>query len=159
MSTQFRAKIREFCECFCGKKGMNRRVFAAMTGVHCCHLSGDRASPISHFSCHSPLASTPDCPDATSAALARWIIERSLHPAGEANLQRITAPKVNSKGQTVKRPENCSSAPQGATAAQCRDGTYSFSKSRRGTCSPWPGRSGLCVEVDGVQILSANSRR
>ena len=41
---------------------------------------------------------------------------------------------VNSKGQTVKRPENCSSAPQGATA-QCRDGSYSFSRSRRGTCS------------------------
>jgi hypothetical protein len=41
---------------------------------------------------------------------------------------------VNSKGETVKRPENCSSAPQGATA-QCRDGTYSFSRSRRGTCS------------------------
>jgi len=41
---------------------------------------------------------------------------------------------VNSKGQTVKRPESCSSAPQGATA-QCRDGTYSFSRSRRGTCS------------------------
>jgi hypothetical protein len=40
----------------------------------------------------------------------------------------------NSKAQTVKRPENCSSAPQGATA-QCRDGTYSFSRSRRGTCS------------------------
>jgi hypothetical protein len=41
---------------------------------------------------------------------------------------------VNSKGETVKHPENCSSAPQGATA-QCRDGTYSFSRSRRGTCS------------------------
>ena len=41
---------------------------------------------------------------------------------------------VNSKGQTVKRPETCASAPQGATA-QCRDGTYSFSRSRRGTCS------------------------
>ena len=41
---------------------------------------------------------------------------------------------VNSKGQTVPRPENCSAPPQGATA-QCRDGTYSFSKSRRGTCS------------------------
>ena len=40
----------------------------------------------------------------------------------------------NSQGQTVQRPENCSSAPAGATA-QCRDGTYSFSKSRRGTCS------------------------
>src|SRR5713226_6637650 len=41
---------------------------------------------------------------------------------------------VNSKGETVKRPEHCSSAPKGATA-QCRDGTYSFSQSRRGTCS------------------------
>jgi hypothetical protein len=41
---------------------------------------------------------------------------------------------VNSQGQTVKRPENCTTAPEGATA-QCRDGTYSFSKNRRGTCS------------------------
>jgi hypothetical protein len=41
---------------------------------------------------------------------------------------------VNSKAETVKRPENCSTAPQGATA-QCRDGSYSFSQSRRGTCS------------------------
>jgi len=41
---------------------------------------------------------------------------------------------VNSKGQTVPRPENCSAPPKGASA-QCRDGTYSFSKSRRGTCS------------------------
>lgn len=41
---------------------------------------------------------------------------------------------VNSKGQVVKRPENCSGPPKGATA-QCRDGSYSFSQSRRGTCS------------------------
>jgi Protein of unknown function (DUF3761) len=41
---------------------------------------------------------------------------------------------VNSKGETVKRPENCSAAPHGATA-QCRDGSYSFSRSRSGTCS------------------------
>jgi len=41
---------------------------------------------------------------------------------------------VNSKGQTVPRPENCSGPPKGATA-QCRDGSYSFSTSRRGTCS------------------------
>ena len=41
---------------------------------------------------------------------------------------------VNSQGQTVQRPEKCSGPPQGATA-QCRDGSYSFSKSRRGTCS------------------------
>lgn len=41
---------------------------------------------------------------------------------------------TNSRGQTVKRPENCSGPPQGATA-QCRDGSYSFSQSRSGTCS------------------------
>jgi Protein of unknown function (DUF3761) len=41
---------------------------------------------------------------------------------------------VNSKGRTVPRPENCSAAPNGATA-QCRDGSYSFSQSKRGTCS------------------------
>jgi hypothetical protein len=45
-----------------------------------------------------------------------------------------TGTYVNSKGETVKRPENCSAAPQGATA-QCRDGSYSFSQSRRGACS------------------------
>ena len=47
---------------------------------------------------------------------------------------------VNSKGQTVQRPENCSGPPQGATA-QCRDGSYSFSQSRRGTCSHHGGVS------------------
>lgn len=41
---------------------------------------------------------------------------------------------VNSKGETVKRPETCASAPKGATA-RCRDGSYSFSHSHRGTCS------------------------
>jgi len=41
---------------------------------------------------------------------------------------------VNGQGQRVKRPENCSGPPAGATA-QCRDATYSFSRNRRGTCS------------------------
>jgi hypothetical protein len=41
---------------------------------------------------------------------------------------------VNSQGQRVPRPENCSGPPAGATA-QCRDGTYSFSMHRSGTCS------------------------
>src|SRR5579864_7082068 len=47
---------------------------------------------------------------------------------------------INSQGQKVKRPENCSSAPVGATA-QCRDGTYSFSRNHRGTCSHHGGVS------------------
>jgi hypothetical protein len=60
---------------------------------------------------------------------------------GQNQQQQQSKPKctdngtyVNSKGETVKRPESCSAAPQGATA-QCADGTYSFSQSRRGTCS------------------------
>ena len=37
-------------------------------------------------------------------------------------------------GQVVRRPENCLAPPDGATA-RCRDGTYSFSQHRSGTCS------------------------
>lgn len=40
----------------------------------------------------------------------------------------------NSRGRCVKRPTRSQKPPQGASA-QCRDGTYSFSQSRRGTCS------------------------
>lgn len=41
---------------------------------------------------------------------------------------------TNSKGVKVQSPTFYKSTPSGATAI-CRDGTYSFSRSRRGTCS------------------------
>lgn len=41
---------------------------------------------------------------------------------------------TNSSGERVQSPTYYQSAPAGATAI-CRDGTYSFSRSRRGTCS------------------------
>jgi hypothetical protein len=44
---------------------------------------------------------------------------------------------VNSRGHCVHRPMKADRAPAGATA-KCRDGSYSFSQSRRGTCS-WHG--------------------
>jgi len=44
---------------------------------------------------------------------------------------------VNVRGNCVHRPVHADRAPSGATA-KCRDGTYSFSQSRRGTCS-WHG--------------------
>jgi len=45
---------------------------------------------------------------------------------------------VNSAGNTVCRPETSPNVPSGATA-KCVDGTYSFSQSRRGTCSSHGG--------------------
>ena len=44
---------------------------------------------------------------------------------------------VNSRGHCVRRPVKSNRPPAGATA-KCRDGTYSFSESHRGTCS-WHG--------------------
>lgn len=41
---------------------------------------------------------------------------------------------TNSRGIRVQSPTHYKSVPVGATAL-CRDGTYSFSRSRRGTCS------------------------
>lgn len=43
---------------------------------------------------------------------------------------------INSAGNAVHRPAHTESGrpPSGATA-QCRDGSFSFSQSRRGTCS------------------------
>ena len=41
---------------------------------------------------------------------------------------------TNSYGNTVQSPTRYNKAPVGATAL-CRDGSYSFSQSRRGTCS------------------------
>ena len=41
---------------------------------------------------------------------------------------------TNSQGEAARRPMRANQAPPGASA-QCRDGTYSFSAHRRGTCS------------------------
>lgn len=41
---------------------------------------------------------------------------------------------TNSRGNWVPSPRRSASVPPGASA-RCRDGTYSFSRSRRGTCS------------------------
>lgn len=63
--------------------------------------------PVNEVIAHGTKAPTPSCPNGTY---------------------------VNSAGNTVCRPYEASTAPAGATA-QCEDGTYSYSQSRRGTCS------------------------
>lgn len=47
---------------------------------------------------------------------------------------------TNSFGESVQSPTHYQSQPSEATA-QCRDGTYSFSRHRRGTCSGHGGVS------------------
>lgn len=46
----------------------------------------------------------------------------------------------NSRGSCIPRPHAASSRPEGASA-KCRDGSYSFSQSRSGTCSHHGGVS------------------
>jgi hypothetical protein len=56
--------------------------------------------------------------------------------------QGTTPPRTytNSDGQRVQSPTQSSTVPAGATA-QCRDGSYSFSQHRQGTCSHHGGVS------------------
>jgi hypothetical protein len=48
---------------------------------------------------------------------------------------------TNSRGARVHRPMYSESGPPAGATAQCADGTYSFSQSRRGTCSHHGGVS------------------
>lgn len=56
--------------------------------------------------------------------------------SSQATIQEHSVVKhyTNSAGERVQSPTYYDSATVGATAL-CRDGTYSFSRSRRGTCS------------------------
>ncbi|SRR6266566_5338048 len=100
-------------------------------------------------------------PDASTRSVARLAAETPVHVVGWANgwcqvavnglsgyLPRLSlSPQpngsfvegrgyTNSQGNRVRSPTRTpdNQPPAGATA-QCRDGTFSFSQSRRGTCS------------------------
>lgn len=55
-------------------------------------------------------------------------------PSSNNNPTTFVRYYTNSRGEKVQSPTHYNSRPAGATAI-CRDGTYSFSRSRRGTCS------------------------
>jgi hypothetical protein len=70
-----------------------------------------------------------------------FIIFSSLGSLNSANAASCPSGTYkNSIGNCVKSPSKSSTWPTGATA-KCLDGTYSYSQSRRGTCSHHGGVS------------------
>lgn len=93
--------------------------------------------------------SDDDADDGSSAAASST--PHSSPPAPAAARQSPTAGTTggasssdyytNSRGARVQRPTRSESGPPAGATAQCRDGSYSFSQSRRGTCSHHGGVS------------------
>jgi hypothetical protein len=79
-------------------------------------LDKARSSPA-----NTPTASTPSANDPSDRA-------------GKRTASAGNDYYINSEGERVRRPVRSATAPAGATA-RCQDGTYSFSRNRRGTCS------------------------
>lgn len=65
---------------------------------------------------------------------ARYVRSPTIHDSYSYKSGTDIRYYTNSKGDKVQSPTYYSRPPTGATA-ECRDGTYSFSQSRRGTCS------------------------
>jgi hypothetical protein len=79
----------------------------------------------SYSSPSSPAAARPSTPASTPAV------------GGTSSSDYYT----NSRGARVQRPTFSENGPPAGATAQCRDGSYSFSQSRRGTCSHHGGVS------------------
>jgi hypothetical protein len=76
-----------------------------------------------------PAPSTGKAP-APGVAVASPPSASSAHVSGSCDADYYR----NSDGNCVHRPQQAATAPSGATA-QCKDGSYSFSQHRQGTCS------------------------
>ncbi|HEX3732438.1 MAG TPA: DUF3761 domain-containing protein [Mycobacteriales bacterium] len=86
----------------------------------------------------SPSAPTVKAPASTHAAAPPASSGSKAKPQTHPSACDTKTHYVNSKGSCVPRPIKAASAPAGATA-KCKDGTYSSSQSRRGTCSSHGG--------------------
>ena len=102
------------------------------------------ANPLWMYSCNTTASQTWSSASIKQVAAAEAATEAATIAAQKAAQQQAAAAATssqpaaqsdsgytNSAGNYVQSP---SSNPQGATA-QCKDGTYSYSQSRSGTCS------------------------
>jgi|SRR3989344_5569454 len=92
--------------------------------------SGDSAPVTITPALAHPVQVTPS----SNTTPVRAIIQPQTQTYGDSTNLSNDNYYTNSKGNTVHSPAYSNSVPAGASA-QCRDGTYSFSQSRRGTCS------------------------
>jgi hypothetical protein len=99
----------------------------------------DQATPASNEAAgeageeSSAATTTPPAPPAKQAAQSRAgkTPLQPTSPGGSSSGDYYT----NAYGERVRRPTFSESGPPAGASAQCRDGSYSFSQSRRGTCS------------------------
>jgi len=102
------------------------------------HLVGKKAQAGGTAKSDEATADDEDEEESSSAAPAR---QRQPAPAPAAGGGSSSDYYTNSRGQRVHRPMFSESGPPAGATAQCADGTYSFSQSRRGTCSHHGGVS------------------
>ena len=79
---------------------------------------------------------------AAAQAAADAAAAQAQQQAQQQQQQQQSCPNgtyVNTAGNTVCSPYSSPSGPPAGATAQCRDGTYSFSQSRSGTCSSHGG--------------------
>lgn len=93
--------------------------------------SSSEPSSASSTSSSTPAYSSPSASTAT----------RQTPPASTAGGTSSSDYYTNSRGVQVQRPTFSENGPPPGATAQCRDGSYSFSQSRRGTCSHHGGVS------------------
>lgn len=72
--------------------------------------------------------------DPVDRVIATGTKSKPIETTSTTSSNQVGDTYTNSAGNQVQRPIYSDSIPAGASA-QCKDGTYSFSQSRRGTCS------------------------
>ena len=120
---------------------------AAVSMVQCTNPQTTQTRPTYYVKDSSPASVAPNHQALASAQISGAVTTsvdnstlsfNSENRAKSSNVQKSSETNVhyytNVNGNRVQAPTYYDSAPAGA-CAQCEDGTYSFSRNRRGTCS------------------------